>query len=177
MKLFRLCIFCTLLLLAVSVAAQETMYTNRRGVRVRAEPTTTATVITTLRSGAAVTVIRSEEGGRVSGSTTWYYVRVGDDEGYIHSSLLTSVAPASAVPSTSSGTSLSSGASSSQAQSLPAPFVDPPAQSSSGASCNGATTCGQMVSCEQAYACLAAGRSSLDRDHDGVPCESICPGG
>ena len=43
--------------------------------------------------------------------------------------------------------------------------------------CGGATTCGQITSCEQAYACLRAGQSGLDRDKDGVPCESICPGG
>lgn len=38
-------------------------------------------------------------------------------------------------------------------------------------------TCSQMSSCSQAYQCLRAGHSSLDRDGDGVPCESICPGG
>lgn len=37
-------------------------------------------------------------------------------------------------------------------------------------------TCSQLT-CEQAYACLAAGNKGLDRDGDGVPCESICPGG
>ncbi|MCZ7545009.1 MAG: excalibur calcium-binding domain-containing protein [Anaerolineae bacterium] len=34
-----------------------------------------------------------------------------------------------------------------------------------------------MTSCEEAYACLNAGNRDLDRDGDGVPCESICPGG
>lgn len=59
---------------------------------------------------------------------------------------------------------------------LPPP---PPTQNmnSDAATCGGATTCGEMTSCEQAYACLRDGRSSLDRDSDGVPCESICPGG
>lgn len=51
--------------------------------------------------------------------------------------------------------------------------VQPP---SGGVSCGGATTCGQMSSCEQAYACLREGRSSLDRDKDGIPCESLCGG-
>lgn len=36
--------------------------------------------------------------------------------------------------------------------------------------------CSQLT-CDQAYACLAAGNRSLDRDRDGVPCENICPGG
>lgn len=38
-------------------------------------------------------------------------------------------------------------------------------------------TCGQMVSCDQAKLALKCGNTKLDRDKDGVPCESICPGG
>ena len=38
-------------------------------------------------------------------------------------------------------------------------------------------TCGQMSSCAQAQKALQCGNSRLDRDNDGVPCESICPGG
>lgn len=168
------------LILSLSVAADDTMYTSRRGVRVRKEPRTSAVIVTTLKSGAAVSIIESVEGDKVSGSTLWYYVSTGLFQGYIHSSLLTTVAPGSAAPPASSGTG--SGSSAQQLpnlQSTPAPLVQQPVAPppSTGASCNGATTCGQMASCEQAYACLNAGRSSLDRDKDGVPCESICPGG
>lgn len=47
-----------------------------------------------------------------------------------------------------------------------------------GAQCKGLPrTCGQMVSCEQAKQALKCGNTKLDRDKDGVPCESICPGG
>lgn len=38
-------------------------------------------------------------------------------------------------------------------------------------------TCGQMSSCAQAQKALQCGNGRLDRDNDGVPCESICPGG
>jgi len=38
-------------------------------------------------------------------------------------------------------------------------------------------TCGQMANCEQAKQALKCGNTRLDRDKDGVPCESICPGG
>lgn len=181
MKSFPL-FFLTLMLfaLALSVAAQdETLYTNRRGVRMRDEATTSAPVVTSLARGVAVTVIFSEEGARVSGSTLWYYVTAGDYEGYIHSSLLTNVAPVAPVQSGSSGSG-SSGAAESQpvVQSTPPPLVEqpvapPPPQ---GASCGGATKCGQMTSCEQARACLAAGNGRLDGDNDGTPCESICGG-
>ena len=47
-----------------------------------------------------------------------------------------------------------------------------------GAQCKGLPrVCGQMVSCEQAKLALKCGNTRLDRDKDGVPCESICPGG
>ncbi|WP_394213780.1 excalibur calcium-binding domain-containing protein [Psychrobacter piscatorii] len=39
------------------------------------------------------------------------------------------------------------------------------------------STCGQMANCEQAKQALECGNKRLDRDKDGVPCESICPGG
>lgn len=43
--------------------------------------------------------------------------------------------------------------------------------------CEGKRTCSQMNSCEEARFYLTqCGVSSLDRDKDGVPCESICGG-
>lgn len=173
MKKFSLFILVLALLgIVMSVAAQtgETYYVKSRTARVRAEPNTTSTVIVTLRSKAAIVVLEVVEGAKVSGSTTWYRIDVDGKTGYVHSSLVTNVAPTS--PPTTSG-----GGSSPTLQSTPAPLVEQPvAPPASGVSCNGATTCSQMASCEQARACLAAGRQSLDRDHDGIPCESICGG-
>ncbi|WP_237153563.1 excalibur calcium-binding domain-containing protein [Oryzibacter oryziterrae] len=41
--------------------------------------------------------------------------------------------------------------------------------------CDGRHLCKQMHSCEEAYYFLEqCGVTSLDRDHDGVPCEAIC---
>jgi len=57
-------------------------------------------------------------------------------------------------------------------QSLPPTGV--PRQSSR---CPGSNFTCEQLTCSQAYACLAAGNSSLDRDNDGVPCESVCIGG
>jgi hypothetical protein len=40
------------------------------------------------------------------------------------------------------------------------------------------TYCKYMSSCSEAiYKWQTCGHASLDRDHDGVPCENICPGG
>ncbi|PJF33519.1 MAG: hypothetical protein CUN49_18385, partial [Candidatus Thermofonsia Clade 1 bacterium] len=35
-------------------------------------------------------------------------------------------------------------------------------------------TCAQFTTCEQAVACLRAGNTRLDRDGNGIPCESLC---
>lgn len=35
--------------------------------------------------------------------------------------------------------------------------------------------CAAMRDCDHAYECLRAGHARLDRDGDGIPCESICP--
>lgn len=41
--------------------------------------------------------------------------------------------------------------------------------------CGSKRRCGQMLSCDEAMAYLTqCGVSSLDRDGDGVPCESLC---
>jgi len=52
------------------------------------------------------------------------------------------------------------------------------AKGTGGAQCKGLPrTCGQMANCEQAKQALKYGNTRLDRDKDGVPCESICLGG
>ena len=52
------------------------------------------------------------------------------------------------------------------------------AKGAGGSQCKGLPlVCGQMVNCEQAKQALDCGNTKLDRDKDGVPCESICPGG
>jgi len=42
-----------------------------------------------------------------------------------------------------------------------------PSPPSTSFTCSGKRLCAEMVSCE-------CGVSSLDRDHDGVPCEALC---
>lgn len=61
----------------------------------------------------------------------------------------------------------------------PNKLLPAPAMSSQGLDCGSMIkkTCGQMSSCEEAKFQLACGNIRLDGDKDGVPCESICPGG
>lgn len=152
-QLMRKMILLVLLLLStLVVSAQDTVYVSVRSAKIRQEATTSAAVMTTARRGTALTNLGSVEGTRVSGSTDWYHVRTSDGiEGYVHSSLVTTAAPAVS----------------------PAP-TSPTVRSNS--SCPSNPTCSSLT-CNQAYACLAAGYGGLDRDKDGVPCESVCPGG
>jgi len=64
-------------------------------------------------------------------------------------------------------------------QDKPSKLLPAPAISSQGLDCGSMIkkTCGQMSSCEEAKFQLACGNTRLDGDKDGVPCESICPGG
>ena len=65
-----------------------------------------------------------------------------------------------------------------QAQPLVQEGTDALERSLSGAfTCTGKHRCGDMLSCEEArfYLTQCAVRS-LDRDHDGIPCESLCGG-
>ncbi len=60
---------------------------------------------------------------------------------------------------------------------VPAPAPNPvtPPVNTSPFTCNCSKTCGQMVSCEEAYFQLNnCGCSARDGNNDGVPCESIC---
>jgi len=58
------------------------------------------------------------------------------------------------------------------------PAQQPAAPQEPSYSCSPRKDCGDMSSCAEARFHLAqCGRGGLDRDKDGVPCESICPGG
>jgi deoxyribonuclease-1 len=57
----------------------------------------------------------------------------------------------------------------------PATPAPEPAKTDSKFSCTPRKTCGKMDSCEEAYYHLEeCGNGRLDRDKDGIPCESIC---
>lgn len=162
-KVFLALLAIVLLVILAPAAAQETYTVSTRTARVRAEANTSSDVIATLRRGDAITVLEVVEGARVSGSTVWYRIDVSGETGYIHSSLVGTATPSNGSSGGSSGGTNTGGGVSAA-----------PSGGTSNLSCG---TCGQMSSCDQAYACLAAGHGRLDRDKDGVPCESICPGG
>jgi endonuclease YncB( thermonuclease family) len=57
----------------------------------------------------------------------------------------------------------------------PKPLALVDSDDASGFSCSVRKTCGQMTTCAEArYHLESCGNSRLDRDNDGVPCESLC---
>ena len=148
----------------------RTYYVTGDSVNVRLESSTASGVLFVARRGTTLAITGEQRGMRVSGSDLWYMVAQGEAVGYIHSSLISDTRPATAAPRPTNPPAQ-------QAQPVSTQPPAPVSQPNDAQICGGATRCDQMASCEQAYACLRAGRGSLDRDNDGVPCESICPGG
>lgn len=165
-----------------------TYYITARVANARSCERTNCGVVTTFSIGEQVQVLRTVPGENTLGSADWYEVQHGDDLVYIHSSLASRNRPAPTFtprPSSNTGSSGNTGAGSTggstsggnsggQPVSTPAP---PPVSTAPPYTCNCSRTCGQMT-CEEAYYQLnVCGCSQRDGDGDGVPCESICPGG
>jgi hypothetical protein len=112
--------------------------------------------IAQLQPGEAVMSTGTIEGEAItSGKSLWYRVDFGGRALYVYSELISPNPPATNPPIFAP----------------PVSTIPPPVGSVGCPSLD--ATCSVMT-CEQAYACLAAGNASLDRDHDGVPCESVC---
>jgi uncharacterized protein YraI len=138
-----------LLLTSLAYAQTQTYYTiDTNSVNVRSQPRRTADIIAQLPGNTAVTVVGEAEGELYAESTIWTIVRVEGERGYVHSSLLTTEVPVTDEISTPSAASC--------------PSIRP--------------VCTRLT-CAQAYACLTIGYTRLDRDRDGIPCESICTSG
>lgn len=156
-----------------------TLYTNARA-NVRACASTSCQIVAGVEAGQAFEIIGEETGDRVAGSTLWYVADYNGQQVYVHSSLMsaTTVRPASGTGSSSTGAS-SSGGAAAQPQPTRPPAPAPTAvPAGPNYTCNCSKTCEQMASCEEAYFQLnTCGCRRRDHDGDGVPCESICPGG
>lgn len=151
--------------LPTSLPSGTTYYANNGDVRVRACPDANdnerCSVVDTLSFGDEIGVIRSVTGSRYSGSTTWYEANLNGQLVYVHSALVSRTKPVPQIQTnnTSSNTTNQTNT------------------SSQTYTCNCSKTCGSM-SCQEAYFQLnQCGCSARDSDHDGVPCESVCPGG
>ncbi|MDX2140167.1 MAG: SH3 domain-containing protein [Chloroflexota bacterium] len=139
----------SLLLASLAYAQTSTFYTvDTNSVNVRSQPRRTADIIAQIPGNTAVTVVGETEGELYAQSSSWNIVRIDGERGYVHSSLLTTESPAVDLTATHS--------------SAVCPSLRP--------------VCTRLT-CAQAYACLEVGYTRLDRDRDGIPCESICTSG
>jgi hypothetical protein len=122
-----------------------------------------------LQAGNSLMATGTIEGESFSaGHTTWYRVDYQGQALYIYGQLISFDAPTAVpvyVPPTSAPVS------------LPPVSVPQSSGNSGGGSCPDIKASCSALTCDQAYACLAAGHRGLDNDHDGVPCEKVCSGG
>lgn len=138
-------------------AQSDTRYIKAgASVNVRSGPGTTYKILGTLKPGTKITVTGAND------KKDWLEIEYKGGTGWVAQFLTTTSAPkVSSGAVDSGGAAAGSGA----ATSTPAP---------NGPTCPSLSyTCSQLT-CEQAYACLAAGNGGLDRDGDGKPCETQC---
>lgn len=156
-----------------SLPSGTTYYIKSNSANLRAEPNTSSSVVGGLSWGNEIQVIDNNvQGQSVSGSTRWYELNYKGDIAYVHSSLISRTPPPTAAPQARSNNTSSSTTNLGN-QSQPTAIPQAPTFS-----CNCSKTCSAMTSCEEAYFQLnQCGCSKRDGDGDGVPCESICPGG
>lgn len=155
------------------IETQRLYATGNANLRPCTKTTSACAPAGAVSGGQELTVLGQVEGDTVSGSTVWYKVLHNGQELYIHSSLVSATRPT--VQPTRAQSAGGGGQSSSPANTpiVASTIEQPPVV---GASCPGFDyTCPQLT-CEQAYACLAAGNGRLDADKDGKPCETQCGG-
>lgn len=140
---------------------EGTVYTLSQA-NVRECPMTSCEVVTTFGAGVGLPHDALVNGEPVeAGNWVWYRVQYAGRDLYVYSSVVTTRAPQ---PASAGGGGVFA--------------TSTPLASSGGATCpRYDAKCTELSTCEQAMACLAQGNESLDRDRDGIPCESLCAGG
>lgn len=127
------------------------------------------TQVMQIEPGNALLVTGTIEGEAINtGNSVWYQIDYFGQTLFVYSDLV-SVSPPTQPPPTSAPLVI--------VPPTPTAANFPPVSvpQGSGSCPSTSATCGQLT-CEQAYACLAAGNGRLDRDGDGIPCESVCLG-
>ncbi len=112
------------------------------------------------------------------GNPVWYRVIYTNQEAFVYSDLVALVLPTPVTPTRIPAFLLpvSTVAPDYSPPVYSPPVYSPPDSGGSSGGCPGLSYSCRSLSCSEAYACLAAGNGSLDRDNDGIPCESVCGG-
>lgn len=149
-------------------AAQSFQLTIKNKLNVRSGPSTRYTILGTLAAGDVVDAI-----GR-SLDSKWYVIAYQGGQGWIINAKANFVSVGGIIKTLPGveAPPLPSRSSSAKPTTVPAESI-----TAAGPTCpNIRATCTQLRSCDEAKACLAAGNGRLDRDNDGIPCESLCGG-
>lgn len=145
-----------------------TYYIKGNSANLRADSNITSSIVASLTWGSEIQVIDDVQGQNVSGSTTWYKISYKGDVAYVHSSLVSPTRPPTAIPQAQTNTTNTTIGNQSNVPVPQAPAF----------TCDCSKTCSAMASCEEAkFQLNQCGCKARDGDGDGVPCESICPGG
>lgn len=129
--------------------AAEIRYVTATSLNVRREPGTSAEVISSLPQGAGVGVLDRRNG--------WLLVSISSTQsGWVSEQYTASTKP--------------------QPRYTPPAPISQPTQSASGLSCSPRRTCSQIGSCSAAqwYRLNCSWGGRLDRDNDGLACETLC---
>ncbi|GEM_PF-1078333 len=130
---------------------------------VRECPQLSCRVIARAAARSTVTVTGITAGQEVEANNTiWYRVEYGGQNAYLYSRDVAAMPPSLAGSAPPLSTAVP-------------PSVNIPPITGSAVCPSVSARCTELT-CEQAMACLAAGNRSLDRDGDGIPCESVCVG-
>jgi len=129
--------------------AREVRYVTATTLNVRRDPSTSADVVSSLAQGSSISVLERRNG--------WLLVSISSNQnGWVSEQYTATSKP--------------------QPRYTPPSPISQPTQSASGLSCSPRRTCGQIGSCRAAQwyrqNCSWGGR--LDRDNDGLACETLC---
>jgi uncharacterized protein YraI len=162
-----------------SSTVTQVILTALTGLRVRACPGTICAVIGGLQEGDQAQATGTNAAG------DWYQIAYLSGSGWVYGdnvavlgsimNLETVVLPSQpSAPHPTSNSSVAVPAATRAPGVTRPPATAVPVKTSAGAACPGLSLNCSQLTCQQAYACLAAGNRSLDGDGDGTPCESIC---
>lgn len=151
-------------------AIRAAIYYARSTANLRACADRSCETVAQLQYGAPIQVNGRINGEAVNGGNrVWYRVVYDGDPAFVYSELVALTLP-TAVPPTQPPIYVM------PISTIP-PMYNPPVYSppvdSAGGCPSLSATCSQL-SCPEAQACLRAGNRRLDRDHDGIACDSDC---
>lgn len=151
--------------LPTAIPSVTTWYVNSTGgVNVRACPSTDCDILFRANNGDEISVVAT--------NGDWHEILLANGStAYIYAQYTSTWSPVT------QPTSVPVQATQAPGQPTQVPQVQPTLPPVSGWNCDCSRLCSEMESCDEAYFQLQCGCSERDSDGDGVPCESICPGG